>query len=154
APAGREVTMFRRARTTGNPISDPIIVDAPMRGGLTPVSEWPDALATERAAPSPGPVSSHFAGVCRYYHDCFAADSRGGMLTTLVNKNQAEYVTSAGGADVLPTTRATQLKIPFTPAVTAQTAADVTRREKFLIYGSIFLVGRGPSAGPRKRGEL
>ena len=44
--------------------------------------------------------------------------------------------------------------MPLGAAVTAQNAADVNRREKFLVYGSLFLVGRGPSATPKKRGEL
>src|SRR5262249_21762637 len=148
----REGIMFRRARTTDHPITDPTIIDAPVRGGLTPVSEWPEAAVPRM--PAPGLVSSHFSGVCRYYHDCFAADSRGGVLTNLLDKNQAEYVTFAEVSDVLLTGLAGQLEMPLSTAVTAQNAADVNRREKFLIYGSIFLVGRGPSTHPRKRGEL
>src|SRR5262249_31430341 len=147
--------MFRRARTPEETIEGSLIVDAPMRGGLTPVSAWPDASAALAVrAPSPAVPSSHFAGVCRYYHDCFAADSRGGILTNVLDKNQAEYVTFAEVAELLLTGQAGQLEMPLSAALTPQNAADVNRREKFLVYGSLFLVGRGPSTTPKKRGEL
>ncbi len=147
--------MFRRARSTGDTVEGSIVVDSPMRGGLTPVSDWPDAAsALAVRAPSPVVPSSHFAGVCRYYHDCFSADSRGGILTDVLDGNQAEYVTFAEVSELLLTGQAGQLEMPLGAAVTAQNAADVNRREKFLVYGSLFLVGRGPSAGPKKRGEL
>ncbi|MGZ3715667.1 MAG: hypothetical protein ACXVA4_09625, partial [Ktedonobacterales bacterium] len=77
---------FRRARVTGStdmPV-EATIVEAPVRAGLTPVSEWMEQSA---ARPSSGPTSSLFSGVCRYYHDCFAADSRGGILTNVLDKN-------------------------------------------------------------------
>jgi AAA domain/REase_MTES_1575 len=144
--------MFRRARPTGDITSGSAIVDAPVRGGLTPVSAWPDGLAP-RPAPS-AQASSHFAGVCRYYHDCFSADSRGGILTNILDPNQADYVTFAEVSELILTGQAGQLEMPLGKAVTAQNAADVNRREKFLVYGSLFLVGRGPSPSAKKRGEL
>ncbi len=152
--------MFRRARTTGitkqDRGQDITIVEAPVRSGLTPVSEWPESTSTA-VVPASGSVavpSPLFAGVCRYYHDCFAADSRGGMLTNVLDKNQAEYLTFAEVSDVLLTGQASQLEMPLSTAVTAQNAADVNRREKFLIYGSIFLVGRGPNPTAKRKGEL
>src|SRR5579885_3534236 len=149
--------MFRRARTTGitkqDRGQDITIVEAPVRSGLTPVSEWPESTSTA-VVPASGSVavpSPLFAGVCRYYHDCFASDSRGGMLTNVLDKNQAEYLTFAEVSDVLLTGQASQLEMPLSTAVTAQNAADVNRREKFLIYGSIFLVGRGQIQLPSAR---
>src|SRR5215469_7783616 len=154
--------MFRRARTTGithHENTDLTVVSPPERSGLTPVADWPEVdglLTPAPAAKNPGVavVSPLFAGVCRYYHDCFAADSRGGILTNVLDKNQAEYLTFADRSEVLLTGAASQLEMPLATAVTAQNAADVNRREKFLIYGSIFLVGRGPTAGARRKGEL
>lgn len=124
--------------------------EAPVRAGLTPVSEWGEDQEQFPARPS----SSVFAGVCRYFHDCFAADSRGGILTNVFDKNQAEYLTFAQENELLLTGQASQLEMPLSTAVTAQNAADVNRREKFLIYGSIFLVGRGQAASARRKGEL
>jgi hypothetical protein len=121
-----------------------------MRGGYTPVSEWPD----QAIVPAPGPASSLFAGVCRYYHDCFAADSRGGVLTNVLDKNQAEYLTFAETTELLLTGQADRLEMPLSIAVTAQNAADVNRRERFLVYGSLFLVGRGQAQSARRKGEL
>ncbi len=144
--------VFRRARTSGGISEVPQIVEAPARAQLTPVGQWPEALAA--AAVAPGPVSSLFAGVCRYYHDCFAADSRGGMLTNVLDKNQAEYLTFADGTELLATGQVDRLEVPLSTGVTAQNAADVNRREKFLIWGSIFLVGRGRPENARRKGDL
>lgn len=149
--------MFRRAKANH---SDPDIVtgtlvESPERGEMTPVAQWPDGRNVNAArAASRGPASTLFAGVCRYYHDCFSADSRGGILTNVLDKNQAEYLTFAEQAELLLTGQAQQLEVPLSTAVTAQNAADVNRREKFLAYGSLFLVGRGPSQGAKKKGEL
>ncbi len=154
--------MFRRARTTGitnHEAAEAAAVSPPERGGLTPVANWPEVGGVLPQMPTRGisavsHVSSLFAGVCRYYHDCFSADSRGGILTNVLDKSQAEYLTFADGSDVLLTGEASQLEMPLATAVTAQNAADVNRREKFLIYGSIFLVGRGPAANAKRKGEL
>ena len=151
--------MFRRSRTTGitnHDTTEVTVVSSPVRSSLTPVSQWPEVSGLGTASlPGVQPGSSPlFAGVCRYYHDCFSADSRGGILTNVLDKNQAEYLTFAEHSDVLLTGHANQLEMPLSMAVTAQNAADVNRREKFLIYGSIFLVGRGPSANARRKGEL
>ena len=130
------------------------------RSGLTPVSEWPDrspGVALPIMAPSTkaaGKPSPLFAGVCRYYHDCFAADARGGTLTNVLDKNQAEYLTFANDIEPLITGLMDRCEVPLSVGVTAQNAADVNRREKFLIYGSIFLVGRGPAPTARRKGEL
>ncbi|MEO7000969.1 MAG: AAA domain-containing protein [Ktedonobacterales bacterium] len=130
------------------------------RSGLTPVSDWPDrstgaALpAVKPASKTVGASSPLFAGVCRYYHDCFAADARGGTLTNVLDKNQSEYLTFANGTEVLITGQVDRCEVPLSIGVTAQNAADVNRREKFLIYGSLFLVGRGPSPTARRKGEL
>ena len=143
---------FRRGRNTAA-TNDSMIVDAPVRGGHTPVSDWPDpSLAV--AQNGLGPASTLFAGVCRYYHDCFAADSRGGVLTNVLDKNQAEYLTFAETTELLLTNQADRLELPLSTGVTAQNAADVNRREKFLIYGSLFLVGRGPAVGAKRKGEV
>src|SRR5690242_15352463 len=148
---GDSMALFRRARgTSGADDGSTSIVAAPERGGLTPVAQWPDGALAVR----PAPASTLFAGVCRYYHDCFAADARGGVLTNVFDKNQAEYLTFAEATDVLLTARAEQLDVPLAMGVTAQNAADVNRREKFLIYGSLFLVGRGPAASAKKKGDL
>ncbi|HEV2405746.1 MAG TPA: AAA domain-containing protein, partial [Ktedonobacterales bacterium] len=143
---------FRRARNTAS-TDDTVIVDAPVRAGYTPVSDWPDP-SIPFAQGVPGPASTLFAGVCRYYHDCFSADSRGGVLTNILDKNQAEYLTFAETNELLLTNQADRLEMPLSTGVTAQNAADVNRREKFLIYGSLFLVGRGPAAGAKRKGEL
>ena len=127
---------------------------APARAGLTPVGEWPDSPASAAAKRDDNaPISSAFAGVCRYFHDCFAADARGGVLTNVLDKHQAEYLTFADSVEVLLTGQIDRLEVNLSTGVTAQNAADVNRREKFLIYGSIFLVGRGRASGNR-RGEL
>ncbi|HEX9035759.1 MAG TPA: AAA domain-containing protein [Ktedonobacterales bacterium] len=123
------------------------------RSGLTPVAEWPDRPAKPEEQPA-GPASTLFAGVCRYYHDCFASDARGGAISNVLDKSQAEYLMFSDGAEMLLTGQATRLEVPLSAGITAQNAADVNRREKFLIYGSIFLVGRGPSPGARKKGDL
>ena len=115
--------MFRRARMTGstNPDTETIEVSAvssPARSSLTPVAEWPDIAGKLTANPA-SPTSSFstlFAGVCRYYHDCFSADSRGGILTNVLDKNQAEYLTFADGRDVLLTGAASQLEMPLATA--------------------------------------
>ncbi|HEX3271525.1 MAG TPA: hypothetical protein VHR15_12825, partial [Ktedonobacterales bacterium] len=87
------MAVFRRGRATNSPndaadsVRDAEIVTGsipgPERSGLTPVAEWPEALASLQGIAGAervptGPVSPLFAGVCRYYHDCFSADSRGG----------------------------------------------------------------------------
>ncbi len=92
----------------------------------------PPRARRDDGAPT-GPVSPLFAGVCRYYHDCFSADSRGGMLTNVLDKNQAEYLVFADGDEALITGRWLPHGGPAEPGVTAQNAADVNRREKFLI---------------------
>jgi hypothetical protein len=124
----------------------------PSRAGLTPVSEWPDTSAHPKPRDD-APVSAAFAGVCRYFHDCFSADSRGGVLTSVLDKHQAEYLTFADSYEVLLTGEAPRLEVNLSTGVTAQNAADVNRREKFLIYGSIFLVGRAPGGGGNRKGS-
>ncbi len=175
--------MFRRGRTAagtaegqqsnGKYVKGLTAADMPMRSGLTPVSDWPDptgaipapngganggvttSFGGARGAKIPtGPTSTLFAGVCRYYHDCFAADARGGVITNVLDKNQAEYLTFAEGTEALLTGQAYRQELPLSVGVTAQNAADVNRRDKFLIYGSIFLVGRGPNLTAKRRGEL
>ncbi len=162
------MAVFRRGRATNSPngaadsVRDAEIVTGsipgPERSGLTPVAEWPEALASLQglagAARVPtGPVSPLFAGVCRYYHDCFSADSRGGVFNNVLDKNQAEYLVFADGDEALITGLGYRMEVPLSLGVTAQNAAEVNRREKFLVYGSVFLVGRGPNVG-RKKGDL
>jgi hypothetical protein len=162
------MAVFRRGRATNSPnspadsVRDAEIVTGsiagPERSGLTPVAEWPEALASLQGLAGAtrvptGPVSPLFAGVCRYYHDCFSADSRGGVLNNILDKNQAEYLVFADGDEALITGLGYRMEVPLSLGVTAQNAADVNRREKFLIYGSVFLVGRGPMVG-RKKGDL
>jgi hypothetical protein len=154
------MAIFRRGRGSNSDTTvTGSLVDTPQRGDLTPVSAWPDGRSPAGSA-SPARTRSRagaaplFAGVCRYYHDCFSADSRGGILTNVLDKNQAEYLTFAEQTELLLTGQATQLEMPLSTAVTAQNAADVNRREKFLAYGSLFLVGRGPAQGAKKKGEI
>ena len=147
------MALFRRSRTTHDDKKAGAAQDQPERSGLTPVSEWPDG-ANAAAAPVAGPTSTLFAGVCRYYHDCFAADARGGILSNVLEKTQAEYLMFSEGIEGLLTGNITRQEVSLSAGITAQNAADVNRREKFLIYGSVFLVGRGPGQGPKKKGEL
>ncbi|HEU5349874.1 MAG TPA: hypothetical protein VFU63_14795, partial [Ktedonobacterales bacterium] len=150
--------VFRRGRQAGDngqerPAAQPMVVDVVARADLTPVSQWvEDSTIPARPVP-PGPTSTLFAGVCRYFHDCFAADSRGGTLTNILDKNQAEYLVFADGVEPLATGQLDRLDVPLSTGVTAQNAADVNRREKFLIWGSIFLVGRGRPENARRKGE-
>src|SRR5579859_3666855 len=145
------MAIFRRGRANEAAPGNALGTQTPERGGLTPVANWPDQSLARGVAPAP--VPSLFAGVCRYYHDCFAADSRGGVLTNVLDKNQAEYLTFNENIDLILTGQTSQLDMPLATGVTAQNAADVNRRERFLIYGSLFLVGRG-RAGGKSRGEL
>ncbi len=138
------MAVFRRGRATNSPntpadsIRDAEIVTGsipgPERSGLTPVAEWPEALASLQALAGAervptGPVSPLFAGVCRYYHDCFSADSRGGVLNNVLDKNQAEYLVFADGEEALITGLGYRMEVPLSLGVTAQNAADVNRRE-------------------------
>ncbi|HEX8982151.1 MAG TPA: AAA domain-containing protein [Ktedonobacterales bacterium] len=148
------MALFKRGRATqDDKKSGASIQRLPERSGLTPVSEWSDRLVVPSVAPV-GPSSQLFAGVCRYYHDCFAADARGGVLSNVLDKAQAEHLMFTSGVEGLLTGQITRQEVPLSAGITAQNAADVNRREKFLIYGSIFLVGRGPGAGPKKKGEI
>jgi hypothetical protein len=146
------MAVFRRGRTTGATTEDPSEAETPLRSALTPVSDWPEELAAEHVPT--GPTSNLVAGVCRYFHDCFAADSRGGTLTNVLDKNQAEYLIFADETELLATGLKDRLEVPLSTGVTAQNAADVNRREKFLIYGSLFLVGRSPAEGAKRKGDL
>ena len=146
------MALFRRSRTSDDKKTDESA--PPERSGLTPVSDWPDRSGALDQQVVAGPVSSLFAGVCRYYHDCFAADARGGVISNVLEKTQAEYLMFSDGVEGLLTGQITRLEVGLSAGITAQNAADVNRREKFLIYGSLFLVGRGPAVGPRKKGEL
>jgi hypothetical protein len=145
------MAIFRRGRATQDDKKGR--GSAPERSGMTPVAEWPDR-PTPAEEQAPGPTSTLFAGVSRYYHDCFASDARGGAISNVLDKAQAEYLMFSDGVESLLTARATRQEVPLSAGITAQNAADVNRREKFLIYGSIFLVGRGPSPGARKKGEM
>ncbi|MBF6592049.1 MAG: hypothetical protein IVW57_16190, partial [Ktedonobacterales bacterium] len=145
------MAVFRRGRTTDT-TQEMTEVEAPARAGLTPVSDWQDLPVGEREPT--GPTSPLFAGVCRYYHDCFSADSRGGTLTNILDKNQAEYLVFGDETELLATALKDRIDVPLSTGVTAQNAADVNRREKFLIYGSLFLVGRGPAEGAKRKGDL
>src|SRR5579875_938993 len=154
--------IFRRGRTTHEATQETNNqANAPMRSGLTPVSEWPDPAASLGSSVNSASHNGHaaglasplFAGVCRYFHDCFAADARGGVISNILDKNQGEYVTFSEGSEALLTGQVYRLELPLSIGVTAQNAADVNRRDKFLIYGSVFLVGRGPGAA-RRKGEL
>src|SRR5262249_13180176 len=96
ATAAEETTraMFRRAKASH---SDPdtvtgTLVETPDRADIMPVAQWPDGRNGNGVRGSRAPASALFAGVCRYYHDCFSADSRGGILTNVLDKNQAEYL--------------------------------------------------------------
>jgi hypothetical protein len=146
------MAIFRRSRASKDETKARGAEETIERSGLTPVAEWPDrAQGVEQTA---RPASTLFAGVCRYYHDCFASDARGGAISNVLDKAQAEYLMFSDGVETLLTAQETRVEVPLSAGITAQNAADVNRREKFLIYGSIFLVGRGPSPGARKKGEM
>ncbi|HEX8998198.1 MAG TPA: AAA domain-containing protein [Ktedonobacterales bacterium] len=151
------MALFRRGRATQDEKKAGAPQGQPERSGLTPVAEWPDRsplVSTQTVVATATASSSLFAGVCRYYHDCFAADARGGVLSNVLDKAQAEYLMFSDGVEGLLTGQITRQEVSLSAGITAQNAADVNRREKFLIYGSIFLVGRGPSQGARKKGEM
>ena len=98
--------VFRRGRQTDDahqerPSIQPVVIDVVARADLTPVSQWVEGGPIPARPMPPGPTSALFAGVCRYYHDCFSADSRGGMLTNVLDKNQAEYLVFADGVELL-----------------------------------------------------
>ena len=76
--------VFRRGRQTDDahqerPPIQPVVIDVVARADLTPVSQWVEGGPIPARPMPPGPTSALFAGVCRYYHDCFSADSRGGI---------------------------------------------------------------------------
>lgn len=91
------------------------------------------------------PSSIAFARVARYFHDCFAADARGGVLKDIFE--QTEYRVFAQGNEVLLTGIEDRMVIPVKIGIEAHNAAEINRRERFLVYGSIFLVGQGQPRG-------
>ncbi|HKD75530.1 MAG TPA: AAA domain-containing protein [Ktedonobacterales bacterium] len=107
---------------------------------------------SEEDAPPPATVgqSPVFARVARYFHDCFAADARGGVLKDIFE--QTDYRVFAEGSETLLTGADARMAVPVKIGIEAQNAADINRRERFLIYGSVFLVGRGQARG-RNPGE-
>ncbi|HEX5570700.1 MAG TPA: hypothetical protein VFX31_04890, partial [Ktedonobacterales bacterium] len=68
------MALFRRSRAADDKKANGPAL--PERSGFTPVAEWPEQRMGAPAAPvAVAPASTLFAGVCRYYHDCFAADA-------------------------------------------------------------------------------
>ncbi len=95
-------------------------------------------------------TSEVFARVARYFHDCFAADARGGVLKDIFE--QTDYRVFATGNEQLLSGEAAKMAAPVKTGIEAQNAADMNRRERFLIYGSIFLTGKAQARG-RGAGE-
>jgi len=89
--------------------------------------------------------SAVFARVARYFHDCFAADARGGVLKNIFE--QTDYRVFAEGTEQLLTGAESRMTVPVKIGIEAQNTADINRRERFLIYGSVFLVGQGQARG-------
>jgi len=89
--------------------------------------------------------SAVFARIARYFHDCFAADARGGVLKDIFE--QTDYRVFATQQETLLTGIEARMAVPVKVGIEAQNAADINRRERFLIYGSIFLVGKGQARG-------
>jgi hypothetical protein len=85
--------------------------------------------------------SATFARMARYFHDCFASDARGGVLKDIFE--QTDYRVFAEGTETLVTGAEPRLPVPVKVGIEAQNAADINRRERFLIYGTVFLVGQG-----------
>lgn len=107
----------------------------------------------QSAAPgaTPAGASAAFMRVARYFHDCFAADARGGILKDIFE--QTDYRVFATGSETLITGAEARMSVPVKVGIEASNAADINRRERFLVYGSVFLVGkaqaRGKNAGER-----
>ncbi len=106
----------------------------------------PDLLATPaQPAPATAARSATFARIARYFHDCFAADARGGVLKDIFE--QTDYRVFATGSEQLVTGADSRMPVPVKMGIEAQNAAEINRRERFLIYGTVFLVGRGQARG-------
>ncbi len=108
------------------------------------------AFFTEPAAVPPQAVppassSGAFLRVARYFHDCFAADARGGILKDVFE--QTDYRVFAGGTELLLTAAEARMQVPVKIGIEVHNAAEINRRERFLIYGSVFLVGKGQARG-------
>ncbi len=95
-------------------------------------------------------TTTTFARVARYFHDCFAADARGGVLKDIFE--QTDYRVFADGQETLLTGADARMAVPVKVGIEAQNAAEINRRERFLIYGAVFLVGQGQARG-RNVGE-
>ncbi len=110
------------------------------------------AATDQVAAPLPPATASPlFARVARYFHDCFASDARGGILKDIFE--QTDYREFAVGTEMLLTGAEARMQIPVKTGIEAQNASEINRRERFLIYGAVFLVGkvkdRGKASGER-----
>ncbi len=101
-----------------------------------------DAPTTGQAASG---SSTAFMRVARYFHDCFAADARGGILKDVFE--QTDYRVFAEGREALLTAAEPRMAIPVKTGIEAHNAAEMNRRERFLVYGAIFLVGKGQPRG-------
>lgn len=106
--------------------------------------------ANQSAPAAPAGTSSAFMRVARYFHDCFAADARGGILKDIFE--QTDYRVFSEGVEQLVTGSEARMAVPVKVGIEAQNAAEINRRERFLIYGSVFLVGKGQARG-RNAGE-
>jgi hypothetical protein len=99
-------------------------------------------------APASAPAanaSGAFLRVARYFHDCFAADARGGILKDIFE--QTDYRVFASGTEQLLTASEARMSVPVKIGIEVHNAAEINRRERFLIYGSVFLVGKGQARG-------
>src|SRR5579875_527050 len=90
-------------------------------------------------------ASGAFLRVARYFHDCFAADARGGILKDIFE--QTDYRVFAGGSEQLLTAQENRMEVNVKIGIEVHNAAEINRRERFLIYGSVFLVGKGQARG-------
>ncbi len=112
----------------------------------TPSTTAPDPFGVSLAGQAPpANASQGFLRVARYFHDCFAADARGGILKDVFE--QTDYRVFASGTETLLTAADTRMSVPVKTGIEVHNAAEINRREKYLIYGSVFLVGKGLARG-------
>jgi AAA domain/REase_MTES_1575 len=138
-PSNLPVVMYRKDRFMARLETD----FTPLESSSSPLSQDLPSLTTDDCSPI-------FARIARYFHDCFAADARGGVLKDIFE--QTDYRVFASNNETLLTGTETRMAIPVKTGIEAQNAAEMNRRERFLIYGALFLVGKGQARG-RNSGE-
>ena len=113
-------------------------LDAQSAGSMSSIDSAMEPMA-------PATAANPFMRVARYFHDCFAADARGGILKDIFE--QTDYRVFAEGTETLLTAAETRMNVPVKIGIEVHNASEINRRERFLIYGSVFLVGKGQARG-------